>query len=80
MSKRFYTTGFDSLATEPSPIRQSTALVLAEDYDRDIAQLKSKFHDTEILLRDVLEFGDVGFGMAERIKQHIILIKQEQKQ
>lgn len=80
MPKRFYTTGFDSLATEPSPIRQSTALVLAEDYDRDIAKLKGQLHDSEILLRDVLEFGDVGFGMAQRIKQHITLIKRESKQ
>lgn len=49
-------------------------------HSRLIAQLESKFHDTEILLRDILEFGDIGYGMAERIKQHIVLIKQEQKQ
>ena len=118
MPKRFYTTGLDCLSREPSPIRQSTCLVLGEDYDRDIAhwkanhadmvnrarllierpdmplvrvkayelvtqtcqenvELLNKAHEAEILFRDILEFGDIGWGLAERIKNHIK--KQEQQ-
>jgi hypothetical protein len=62
------------------PLVRVRAYELVTKTCQENVDLLGKLHDTEILLRDILEFGDVGYGLAERIKQHIILIKREQKQ